>query len=223
VGQARARTVAAFDFDGTVSRRDTLVPFVARVAGWPRSAVAASMAAWSAARGHFDWRDRDEVKAHLIDRLLTGRAVRDLHRSGALYAADVIDTGLRPEMVEQVRRHVLAGHETVFVSASLVYYLAPIATHLGMSGAIAVQPEERDGVLTGAMTGPNVRAAQKVVLLREWLGLGPDEPFEGIDVWAYGNTSGDHELLAAADHRFWLGKPGKAPAGAVPWSPGAAF
>lgn len=219
----RRRTIAAFDFDGTVSRKDTLVPFVAKVAGIPRSAVAASAAVWSGVRGHFDWRDRDEVKAHLIERLLAGRSVRELERTGGTYAAQLLDSGLRPEMVEQVRRHVSAGHETIFISASLVYYLEPIARHFDMTAVIAVEPEEEGGRLTGSMRHPNVRAAQKSLRLRHWLGIGPDAPLEGIELWAYGNTAGDHQLLEMADHAFWLGKPAKRPAGVEEFAPGSAF
>ena len=220
----RVRRVAAFDFDGTVSRRDTLVPFVARVAGLPRSAAGAAAAAWSGlVRREFDPRDRDELKAHMVQRLLTGRSERELDREAGLYATKLIDGSLRPEMVDQVRRHVAAGHETLFVSASLVYYLRPIARHLHMTDVIAVEPVATDGVLTGALARPNVRGAQKEVRLREWLGVGADAPLVGIELWAYGNSSGDHELLAMADHAYWLGKADKRPGRSVQFVPGASF
>jgi phosphatidylglycerophosphatase C len=216
--------VAAFDFDGTVSRRDTLVPFVAGVAGLPRSVAGGVAAAWSGfVRREFDPLDRDELKAHMVQRLLAGRSEREMERDAGLYATELIDGGLRPTVVDQVRRHVAAGHETLFVSASLVYYLRPIARHLHMTDVIGVEPSAEDGVLTGGLAHPNVRAAQKEVRLREWLGVGPTGPLEGIELWAYGNSSGDHELLAMADHAFWLGKADKCPPGARPFTPGSAF
>ena len=42
-------------------------------------------------------------------------------------------------------------------------------------------------------------------------------------MWAYGNSSGDHELLAMADHAYWLGKPDRCPPTAVQFSPGGGF
>ena len=223
MAEGRTRVVAAFDFDGTVSKRDTLVPFIAKVAGIPRSAVAASAAAWSVVRGHLDWRDRDDVKAHMIERLLAGRVERDLVRAGGEYATGLVDNGLRDDVVEQVRRHVAAGHETLFVSASLVYYLDPLARWFDLAGVIAVEPEAVDGVLTGRMVHPNVRAEQKAIRLREWLGAPAEGPLSGVELWTYGNTSGDHELLDLADHAFWLGKPAKRPACAEQFRAGAAF
>jgi phosphatidylglycerophosphatase C len=218
------RRVAAFDFDGTVSRRDTLVPFVARFAGVGRSAAGLFGAGWDAlVRQTLAARDRDAVKEQMIRRLLTGRDARDLDRAAGAYAARLIDRALRPDMVEEIRRHVAAGHETLFVSASLANYLRPIARYLGMTDVIAVDLDVSDGVLTGSMVHPNVRAAEKAVRLRRWLGAPTDGPLEGVELWAYGNSSGDHELLELGDHAYWLGKPGACPVGAVPYSPAVGF
>ncbi|MEZ5239298.1 MAG: haloacid dehalogenase-like hydrolase [Microthrixaceae bacterium] len=101
------------------------------------------------------------------------------------------------------------------MSASLRYYLDPIARHLDMTDVIAVELEERDGVLTGALSAPNVRAEQKALRLREWLGIGEDAPMDGVELWAYGNSSGDHALLELADHAYWLGRPDARPPEAV--------
>ncbi len=219
-----ARRVAAFDFDGTVSRRDTLIPFVARFAGVPRSAVGSLMAGWDGLRGGGrGLRDRDALKARMVRRLLSGRDARELERAAGVYAARLIDSGLRPEMVEEVRRHVAAGHRTLFVSASLEDYLLPIARYLGMSGVIAVELERRDGRLTGRLAAPNVRAEQKAVRLREHLGAPSSGPLEGIELWAYGNSSGDHALLEMADHALWLGAPEKRPPGVEQYGPTTAF
>jgi phosphatidylglycerophosphatase C len=220
---ARTRSVAVFDFDGTLSRRDTLIPFVARVAGPLRSVSGSVAAGWSGLRGGFDWRNRDELKEHMVERLLTGHEERDLVRRGGAYATRLLDGGLRPEMVEQLRRHVAAGHETLFVSASLVYYLEPLARHFDMTAVIGVEPEAVDGVLTGRLLHPNVRASEKESRLRGWLGAPGGGPIEGLEMWAYGNSSGDHELLAMADHAFWLGRPDRCPPGARQFLPGASF
>ena len=58
---------------------------------------------------------------------------------------------------------------------------------------LVVDGDER---LSGDLDGPNVRAHEKVVRLRRWLG---GEPCE---LWAYGDSTGDRELLALADHGF---------------------
>ena len=84
---------------------------------------------------------------------------------------------------------------------------------------IAVELSSRDGVLTGSLTHPNVRAARKAVRLREWLGEPADGPLESTELWAYGNSSGDHQLLDLADHAYWVGKRSKLPEGTSVFDP----
>ena len=67
------RTVAAFDFDGTLTRHDSLLPFLARIAGWPRVALAFARVAPRLARASTNSRDRDAAKERLLVRLLAGR------------------------------------------------------------------------------------------------------------------------------------------------------
>ena len=211
------RKVAAFDFDGTVSKRDTLVPFLVKAAGPSKFASVAAQLGLHGARGTVNLRNRDDVKARMVELLLAGRSADELDALGADYAADLVATKLRPFMVDRVRAHRDAGFETVFVSASMVHYLRPVAATLGVDHVIAVETEVADGRLTGAIVGPNVRAEEKVVRLRAWLASTGDPSPE---LWSYGNTSGDHALLEAADHAFWLGKANRVPTGCTVLHPG---
>lgn len=230
-GDGPLRRVAAFDFDGTVSRRDTLVPFLVRVSGRRRFAAASTRLGLSGARGaagaggraRVDLRDRDLVKERLLAALFAGRWERDLRRAGELYARDLLSDQLRPEVLGRIDQHRAAGHEVLFVSASLVYYLEPLADLLDVDAVLAVEPEVVDGRLTGALARPNVRAEQKALRLREWLDQPEEGPLRGVELWAYGNSSGDHALLGLADHAAWLGRPSKVPPGAEPFTRGEPF
>jgi len=206
--------LAAFDFDGTVTRRDTLIPFLVRVAGPQRFTAAWTRIGSMASRRRLDLGDRDEVKAHLVRILLAGRRLDEVDALGERYARDLLaGDRLRPLVMDRLRAHRERGDLCVLVSASLVHYLEPIARELGLDGVVGVRPEAVDGVLTGELTRPNVRAEQKVVQLDEWLADRGVRPAAG-ERSAYGNTSGDHALLAAADHRYWLGRASKVPGGA---------
>ena len=98
-------------------------------------------------------------------------------------------------MLERLRWHGGEGHEIVIVSASLDSYLAPLAPRLGVGHVISSSLEVDDhGLVTGRLVGGNVRGPEKASRLQAWLGDGP------IELWAYGDSSGDDELLAMADH-----------------------
>ncbi|MEP6625556.1 MAG: HAD-IB family hydrolase [Acidimicrobiia bacterium] len=188
--------VAAFDFDGTISRRDTLAPFLARVGGTgplvhaivrrsPRIAAAALR------RG-----DRDAEKQAVITRVLGGRTATSVAAMGRAYADHLwTRQRFRPAALELLRWHREQGHRIVIVSASLDSYLVPLAPRLGVDHVISCSLEtDSAGLVTGTLLGGNVRGPEKANRLRAWLGG------DAVELWAYGDSSGDDELLAMADH-----------------------
>jgi len=190
--------VAAFDFDRTLARRDTLVPFLRHACGTPRVAAATARSALRA-------RNRDALKVGAIGHLFRGRPAAQVDELSRAYVPTLVEL-LRPELVERIGWHRAEGHAVVIVSASLGVYLRPLANHLGLDAALAVElVTGADGVLTGAVVGDlNTRGPEKVARLRAWAGqrFGAGEPFE---LWAYGDSSGDEDMLALADHPTWVG------------------
>lgn len=187
--------MAAFDFDGTIARRDTLMPFLATIAGrgaFARAAIARSPRILQVVAGRAD---RDAEKEVLIGRLLAGRAAADVAAAGAAYA-DRLWTAqrFRPAMLERLAWHRAEGHRIVIVSASLDAYLVPLAPRLGVDHVISSSLSAEEGVLTGTLVGGNVRGPEKVRRLESWLAG------ETVELWAYGDSAGDDELLARADH-----------------------
>ena len=193
--------VAAFDFDGTLAHRDTFVPFLVSACGRPRLALAAV-----ACVGQTRSRDRDDLKVALVGRLFRGWERTRLEVQGRTYAGTLVEL-LRPELVERVRWHRDQGHAVVIVSASLAVYLRPLADELGIDDVLAVEMVCDDaGRLTGGVVGgANTRGPLKVARLRSWLDerYGADAP---VELWAYGDSAGDEELLASADHPTWIGR-----------------
>ena len=188
------RVVAAFDFDKTISTRDNVVPFLRAVVGRPRVVRALLAITPRLVRAALDDDRRDAAKAALVRHTLTGCDAGRVAEIADAFARDVLAHHLRPDVVERVVWHRGQGHEVVIVSASLRNYLDPIASELGVSAVLATElAVGDDGLLTGELAGPNVRGAEKVRRLDDWLG---DRP---AYVWAYGDSSGDNELLARAD------------------------
>lgn len=188
-------SVAAFDFDGTLSKRDSLLPFLASVRGHAKVGVALTRLSPQLGLMALGRGDRDDAKERLVTRLLCGFPADELDAAGVRYA-DHLATRLRSDVVELLEGHRDAGHELVLISASPTIYLAPLGAQLGFSAVLATRLEVGpDGTLTGRLEGGNCRGPEKVTRLREW--LGDREPTE---IWAYGDSAGDDELLAFADH-----------------------
>jgi phosphatidylglycerophosphatase C len=189
-----APVVAAFDFDGTLSTRDNFIPFLCRVAGTPAVARAlAASAVLTAGRGPS--RSRNALKEQVVARLLSGMPARRLDMIGRAFAFDVLRRHLRADTVERVDWHRTQGHRLVIVTASLGVYVRPVAERLRFDAVLATElVVAPDGTLTGRLAGANVRGPEKARLLDAWLAQDP------AYVWAYGDSSGDRELWARADH-----------------------
>jgi phosphatidylglycerophosphatase C len=191
------RGLAAFDFDGTLTTQHTMLPFLLRTHGWFR--VARTMLT-SIVRAH----SRDQLKVATVGALFKGMPAARFAELGELYSARLVDL-LRPEVLKRLRWHQEQGHATVIVSASMGVYLRPLAQRLGIDGALGVElTADPDGVLNGQVDrGVNNRRQEKVTRLKAWIAdqFGPAADFE---LWAYGDDSGDRELLLIADHPVWV-------------------
>lgn len=191
-------SVAAFDFDGTLVRGDSLRPFMIALLG-PAGFTAALTRAvprmgWAYRRG-----GRDQAKAALLARALAGVDAERARQVGVRFGATLAGR-VKPPLLERITWHRAQGHRLILVSASLDLYLDEFGRRTGFDRVIATRlATSVDGpgaVLTGALLGANVRAGEKETRLRAELGPGP------VELWAYGDSAGDREMLAMADHPF---------------------
>lgn len=192
--------VAAFDVDGTLTTRDCVRPFLVRVGGW-RGIVVAVLRRPLTSLGAAIRRDRDTFKTVLVGGVLRGRAVGEVDAIGEQFAAHVERQWLRADTLQRWRWHQQAGHRMLLVSASLSPYLRPLGRWLGAHAVLCAEPR-RDGEVYGdGLDGANCRRAEKVRRLDAWLAA---EGLTDATVWAYGDSAGDVELLARADHALMV-------------------
>jgi len=212
VTQGSSRTVAAFDLDGTLSKRDTLLPFLRGLCGnlaLLKAVVAVGGPLASALVRNVNSR-RGEIKDQLLSQLLDGMTAADVTVAGQRFAHHVAaSTGLRPSIYERWQMHRDAGHDLLIISASLEVYVNPLAHLLGGSAGLGTKLEVRpDGTLTGHIDGANCRGEEKVRRLEAWLAATATDASDpdDVEIFAYGDSSGDDALLRRADHPTKVGR-----------------
>jgi phosphatidylglycerophosphatase C len=199
--------VAAFDFDGTITRGETLFRFLRHCCGTAALAWGLAVEAGPVGGAAVGLADRNVAKARLLARVLADRPVAQLRASAATFAEWVVDRRLRDDALERLAWHRHEGHELVVVSASPELYVRPVVERLGVASVLATGLEvDGDGRVTGRLLGANVRAQEKADRLRAHLGANP------VFVWAYGDSAGDRQMLAMADRPFRRTRRGLVPA-----------
>lgn len=201
-------TVAAFDFDGTLTTGGSVVPFLLAVRG-PLAVVRAIAGelpglVCGAVRGGTA---ADDAKEALFTRVLSGVRADEVEQAGEVFAERHLRRRLRPDARDRLEWHRKLGHQIVIVSASPECYVRPAAELLGADAALATRLEVSGNLLTGHYEGKNCRGAEKYARVMAWVraqGLGTQPA-----LWAYGNSRGDRLLLEAADHGVDAGRLGR--------------
>ena len=200
--------VAAFDFDGTLTQRDTFIRFLARGLGWPRLLWAMLRCLPWLAGYAIKLVSNSEAKARLMRATLSGRSTAEMASWTAQWLALDFPGQLRENTLTQLKAHQQASHCCVMVSASPDLHLPAVARQLGFDALICTEMEVQGEYLTGRMRTPNCYGEQKVVRLKAWMveRFGSESP-AGLTLHAYGDTPGDKPMLRLAQHAWYGGKP----------------
>jgi phosphatidylglycerophosphatase C len=187
--------VAAFDFDGTLTKHDTLRGYLTALVGARRLTVAVMRNLAGFARAARDRSTRDSVKERLLRSCIEGVPIERAVAVASTYAPTI---ALREDVIAHLRRHQRDGHTTVIVSASPSVYVRAAARMLGVDDVVATELEVRDGRLTGRYDGRNCRSEEKATRLEAWI-AGRE-----VELHAYGNSPDDDAMLRRADHPVWV-------------------
>lgn len=189
--------IALFDFDGTLTRRDTLPIFYRLVVGRMRYIWAIFRCAPQlVTAGVVGGKRRDLAREAFTKTVLKGRTREDVSRAAVALAGRTLERGLRPDTTARLSWHLSQGHAVVVVSASFRPFVEMVGERLGVSDVIATRWEEGpDNTLTGNLRGHNVRGAEKVRLISRHPIL-----HQASIIYAYGDSPGDRQMLALAHH-----------------------
>lgn len=194
--------VAVFDFDGTLTRRDSFLPFLRAIAGRRRYLLGLVKLSPVLLGYCFklipNWRAKEAMLTHFLAGVSTTRLIAVSER----FARRALPKLLRPEAIARLAWHQQKGHQTLIVSASLEAYLRPFAELMDIDYVAGTRLESRDGHITGRILGNNCYGPEKVVRLQA---IFPEalERTKPYVLYAYGDSKGDRELLAIAQYPYY--------------------
>lgn len=189
--------LALFDFDGTITRKDTFIVFIQYHVGKLRYAlgvlVLLPILVLYKIKLIKNWRAKEIMFGYFF----RGMSVEKYNELGKAFADNVIPALVRPSALQAIKDHITAGDRVVLVTASSAAWIKGWSDSLGME-IISTEWEQKDGRITGKIEGINCHGLEKRNRIMKQIELGK---YERISV--YGDTSGDREMLALGTHKHY--------------------
>jgi HAD superfamily hydrolase (TIGR01490 family) len=192
-------TIAVFDFDNTITDRDSLLPFLFYVQGVWKTIYFLILLVPDFLRYMIGNISRQAIKEKILIRFIGGKSFTEVQAFGKQYAEGLLDRYLKPEALKRLAWHQAQGDRCLLVSASLEFYLSPWAMRYGFEAVIASHLEvTSNGLVTGCLEGLNCWGSEKERRLLAYLGA-----VKPHQLYVYGDSRGDQEMLALAHYPFY--------------------
>jgi HAD superfamily hydrolase (TIGR01490 family) len=192
--------LALFDFDGTITSKDTFTAFVHFAMGSARLLIG-KIVLGPLLVGYRSGVVSGATTRTSVSRFgFAGRREHALREAGLAFGRQVLPRVVRPEMLERIRWHQAEGDRVVVVSASLDIYLEAWCREHALE-LVCTELEFRGGRSTGGYRRGDCSGQRKVQRIRERYDLA-----EYPEIYAYGDTREDLPMLAVATHKFYRGR-----------------
>ncbi|RZL02008.1 MAG: HAD-IB family hydrolase [Rubrivivax sp.] len=192
------RTVAVFDFDGTVSDRHTFWRYLRFIATPPifwLSVLTLLPYVVGVLVGRVQLMTAREA---FIRRFLGGLTVAEEADYARRFIQGPLKAWIRPAALRRLAWHRSQGHLTLLVSNAPENYLISWGLAAGFDVVCGTRLAVSGGRLTGGLQGTNCVNEEKVRRLKAVV-----SDLDHCFIYAYGDSDGDHELLAIADRPFY--------------------
>ncbi len=185
-----------FDFDGTITTKDTMFLFL--------KYCQPKRYNWLMLKHlpHFillklKFADAEKVKTLLISDFLKGKSKDYLEKKAVAFYEKYHQQILRPNAIDYINKIDKTQNLVLLVTASLDVWVKPFANSLQIK-LIATKIQYDNGVFYGKLSGKNCNNEEKVKRIHQYI---QQEKFDSI--YAFGDTSGDTAMLNWAKKSFF--------------------
>jgi phosphatidylglycerophosphatase C len=191
------KNLVLFDFDGTLTSKDSFLAFIRFYVGPFRYLLgflflfpilllykAGLIKNWRAKEIVFTWFFKDE-------------SLDQFDRKCFEFCTDHLKQLLKSEAMSALCDHISNGDRVVIVSASFENYLLPWCRALNVE-LVATRATVLNNRLTGKINGKNCYGEEKVNRLKKLLDLKSYD-----DIYVYGDSKSDRPMMALGNHKFY--------------------
>jgi phosphatidylglycerophosphatase C len=191
------RKIAFFDFDGTITTKDSLLEIIKFQKGKP--------AFFTGLLFQIPWLiafkikilPNDAAKQKMLTYFFGGMTESDFQSACNLFAEKKIPALIRPDALVEINQLRDKGFEIVVVTASAGNWVEPWTKSLGI-GLISTRLQVKQGKITGRIEGKNCHGGQKVIRIQEEYNLSDYQ-----EIYAYGDSPADKPMMGLATNSFY--------------------
>jgi phosphatidylglycerophosphatase C len=184
-----------FDLDGTITRHDTLFPYVMGfLQRRPWRLPGLLLLVPAVVRFALKLADHGQLKSSLIKATLRGATRAEIDAWNAQFVPALLAHGLFTDALDRIALHRAQGDRLVLMSASTDLYVPAVGRELGFAEIICTGVRWNGDRVSGELTTPNRRGAEKARCFEAL-----QERYSGLATVAYGNAGSDLAHLRLAD------------------------
>jgi phosphatidylglycerophosphatase C len=191
------KQIAFFDFDGTITSKDSFLEFIKFQKGRLYFYVGLLMCSPWLLGYTLGLLSNSMAKEKLITFFFKNQSIENFNNDCSQFSSVVLKKIIRIAALQKMEQLKLQGFEIVIVSASIENWLQPCCTKNNIK-LIATKLQIVDNKLTGKMEGLNCNAAEKLRRIKDAYNLANYET-----IYCYGNTKGDKPMLGVATKSFY--------------------
>jgi phosphatidylglycerophosphatase C len=189
--------LVVFDFDGTLTKKDSFVEFIKFSKGKFRFRTGLLMLLPVLVLYKFRIIHNWSAKESVLKFFFKGDRYDEFRKCCHNFALHRIDALLRPEAVERFHLRKKENARIIIVTASAEDWIKPWTDRHDVE-LIGTRLQVVNGRITGKIEGINCYGLEKVTRLKEKVDLSAYSEIE-----AYGDSEGDKELMKIATTRYY--------------------
>ena len=185
-----------FDFDGTITRKDSLLAFIEFTHGKLILYFTLGLFSPLLLAMYLQLISRSKVKERLLSFLYKGKSRDYLEEKGEQFCQRFFDALMHPQALKKIAEFRENSYRLIIITASAEFWVRPFAKKLGME-LIATKLSYHQNIFTGYFATLNCRGMEKKRRLESYLNTGDYQ-----EIIAFGNSKGDLAMYQMAHQSF---------------------
>jgi len=189
--------IAFFDFDGTITSKDTLAELLKFFKGKFRYYVGIFVLSPMLIVFKLGLLSSHKAKEIMLEYFLRGVSISEFNAVCREFSETKLPSLFRKGALSEIRRHLQNNTQVVIVTASPENWVLPWCQQFNLE-CIATKLKVRNGKLTGKILGLNCSGEEKVKHILKRYNLSYYSK-----IYAYGDTAGDLPMLSLATDSYY--------------------